>query len=150
MVGSMAARNALQGTHYRVVASPLASPSRRLPGLSPGGNRTFEDHREDHVMMIDPLVEQLLLPREAAKFFPPGPAGKTLHVAAIYRYMSAGVRGVVLESLNSPRKCTSKQAIARFLNRLSSPAHVLPKVATAAAPARGDRTIELELDRLGF
>ena len=47
--------------------------------------------------MIDPLIEDLLLPREATRYFPPGPGGKRLHVSAIYRYMSVGVRGIVLD-----------------------------------------------------
>ena len=100
--------------------------------------------------MIDPLTEDLILPREATRCFPPGPGGKRLHVCAIYRYMSVGVRGVVLESLNTPRKCTSRQAVARFLNRLSNPAQTLTRSPPGNTRVPTDRTIERELDRLGL
>jgi hypothetical protein len=101
--------------------------------------------------VIDPLTEELILPREATRLFPRCPKGKTLHISAVYRYMSAGVRGVVLESLDAPRKCTSRQAVARFLARLSSvgkPTPLLPRGDIAGRHA--DPDVEHELDRLGF
>jgi Protein of unknown function (DUF1580) len=100
--------------------------------------------------MIDPLAEKLLLPREATRYFPPGPSGRTLHVAAIYRYMSTGVRGVVLESLDAPRKCTSKEAVARFLRRLSDKDRQPTDAPIGGLRRPNDRAVEAELDRLGI
>ena len=48
-----------------------------------------------------------LVSREATFLFPRGLDGKRIHTSAIYRFMSKGARGVVLESLRAPRKCTS-------------------------------------------
>jgi hypothetical protein len=103
--------------------------------------------------MIDPLIEELVLPREATRYFPRGPTGKPIHVAGIYRYMSVGVRGVILESLDTPRRCTSVQAITRFIARLngtrtgpSTPAS--PRSHTARE--RAHHEVEQELDQLGI
>jgi hypothetical protein len=102
-------------------------------------------------MAIDPLNENLILPREAPALFPPGPNGKRIHTSAIYRYMSKGARGVVLESLNSPRKCTSKQAVARFLVSLSNHDRAPdPIVGAHVARERENRDVERALDRLGI
>jgi hypothetical protein len=97
------------------------------------------------------LNEELILPREATRCFPPGPDGKRIHVSAIYRYMKVGTRGVVLESLNAPRKCTSREAIGRFMDRLNNhalPGH--PATRSGAGRPRVDRRVEGELDRLGL
>jgi hypothetical protein len=101
--------------------------------------------------MIDPITEDLLVPREATRYFPRGPTGKPLHVAAIYRYMSAGVGGIILESINCPRKCTSRQAVARFLVRLTDRSRVArPTSRQEVACERPNSDIERELDRLGI
>ncbi len=101
--------------------------------------------------MIDPLTEDLILPREATRLFPPSPKGKRLHVSAVYRYMSVGVRGIILESIGTPRKCTSRQAVARFLARLNPLTRpTTSPVRDRFASERIDRDVEPELDRLGF
>lgn len=101
--------------------------------------------------MIDPLTEDLVLPELATGLFPRQPNGKKIHVSAIYRYMKYGCRGVLLESIRTPRLATSRQAVARFCRRLS-------EVSRPAAPAsrndvtkeRANHAVERELDRLGF
>lgn len=65
--------------------------------------------------MIDPLAEDLVSPAEATRLFPKGSNGKHPHVAKIYRLMKEGR----LEWLNAPRKCTSRQAVARCILDLS-------------------------------
>ncbi len=101
-------------------------------------------------MAIDPLREDLILPREATKLFPNGPNGKRIHISAIYRFMSVGVRGVILESLNAPQKCTSRQAVARFLGRLSNPSASTVHAPSTSDRLRTNREAEKELDRLGI
>src|SRR4051812_36217776 len=102
-------------------------------------------------MAIDPLNEQLILPREATALFPPGPNGRRIPPSGIFPSMGEGARGVVLESLNTPRKCTSKQAVARFLVRLSQRARPeLPQGGGVAARVRPDREAEHGPDRLGL
>lgn len=101
--------------------------------------------------MIDPLVEDLITPAEAADLYPKGRGGRKVHVAVVYRHMGPGVRGVVLESVRTPRLATSRQAVARFFRRLSEVRRP-PTLANPADPARGQavRAVEQELDRLGF
>jgi hypothetical protein len=63
--------------------------------------------------------------------------------------MLVGSRGVILESIRTPRLCTSKEAIARFFRKLSEgrgsdlPARPIVKSVS-------DRRVEEELDRLGI
>jgi hypothetical protein len=101
--------------------------------------------------MIDPLSEDLITPVEAARMLPRGRTGKPVHVSGVYRLMSRGCRGVVLERLCGPRICTSRQAVARFLSRLNSEA-AGPVPATPSCPGRerSGRRVDDELDRLGL
>jgi hypothetical protein len=101
--------------------------------------------------MIDPLNEELISPTEAARIFPKGAKGKPLHVTCIYRYMSHGCRGVVLESVNAPKKCTSRQAVARFIRDLTGEASC-PGPVTRSCPEgrRSNRLVEEKLDRFGL
>jgi hypothetical protein len=101
--------------------------------------------------MIDPLKEDLLTPREAVQVLPRGPTGKPLHVSGVYRLMTRGCRGIVLERLYGPRIVTSRQAVARFLQRLHSEA-AGPAPAAPSCPGRerSGRRVEDELDQLGL
>jgi hypothetical protein len=101
--------------------------------------------------MIDPLSEDVIVPSEATRIFPKGPNGKHPHVSFIYRAMKTGCRGVVLESIRTPRLATSRQAVARFLDRLTASGR------PSSAPARGlqergwaNPEVEIELDRIGI
>jgi len=72
-------------------------------------------------MTINPLQEQLVSLKDAAKLFPKNARGKHPHVSAIYRYTSHGCRGVALESMQAGSvRSTSREAVARFFERLSS------------------------------
>ena len=101
--------------------------------------------------MIDPLAEELIPPTEAAALYPRTARGKKVHVSRVYRDMSRGVRGVVLESIATPRLATSRQAVARFFGRLSEPTR--PPEAAPVARTNTKRAVEAldrELERLGF
>ena len=72
-------------------------------------------------MPIDPNSEQLISLSEAARHLPRQRAGKRPHVSCIYRWTTAGCRGVILESIQiGATRCTSKEALARFFRRLTT------------------------------
>ena len=97
--------------------------------------------------MIDPLVESLISPTVATREFPRGSNGKYPHVSKVYRLMKQGW----LESLKAPRLCTSREAVARCLLRMSAandPA--IPAPRSPAARSRANLEVERVLDRLGI
>ena len=101
--------------------------------------------------MIDTLVEDLITPAEATALYPRGPTGKKVHVSKVYRDMGRGVRGIVLESVRTPRLATSRQAVARFFRRLSEVSRpAAPAARSDVARERANHVVEQELDRLGF
>lgn len=70
--------------------------------------------------MIDPLNESIVSLSDAAKALPRRRGGKRPHVSCIYRWTVNGCRGVVLESIQiGGTRCTSKEALSRFFQRLS-------------------------------
>lgn len=74
-------------------------------------------------MAIDPIREQLISLKEAAKLFPKNARGKHPHISCIYRYTTTGCRGVVLESIQAGSvRSTSREAVARFFERLTNEA----------------------------
>ncbi len=71
-------------------------------------------------MPIDPNTETLISLTEAAKNLPTRRAGKRPHVSCLYRWSTAGCRGVVLETIQvGGTRCTSKESLARFFRRLT-------------------------------
>jgi hypothetical protein len=73
-------------------------------------------------MAIDLIDEQLLSLRDAARLLPARRCGKRPHVSCLYRWTTRGCRGVVLEFANvGGTRCTSREALQRFVQRLSSP-----------------------------
>jgi hypothetical protein len=99
--------------------------------------------------VIDPLVEDLIWPTEATNYYPRGAAGKKVHVCKVYRDMSKGHRGIVLESIRTPRLATSRQALVRFFARLSGASRMSVRP-HADQLVRKNQVAEAELDRLGF
>jgi len=99
--------------------------------------------------VIDPLTEQIITPREATRLYPRDHRGRKVHVATVYRHLGAGVRGIILESLRTPRLCTSKEAVSRFFRSLSERS-VSIAPATQVVKQMTDRRIDEELDRLGL
>lgn len=99
--------------------------------------------------MIDPIRESLIKPTVATRYYPRDAKGRKVHVSTVYRHMTTGVRGIVLESIRTPQLCTSKEAIARFFQNLSegpgSDSRVKPVIDRVS-----DCRVEAELDRLGI
>jgi len=64
--------------------------------------------------MLNTVSETLVSLAEAARLL-----GK--HVATAYRWSTAGVRGVVLETIQvGGTRCTSREAVQRFCERLTA------------------------------
>lgn len=101
--------------------------------------------------MIDPLTEEIIGLRDAARMFPKGSNGKYPHVGAVYRAIRLGFRGCKLESIRTPKLATSRQAVARFFRHLSEvdrPRGPLPR--SGATVERRNRAVDRELDRAGI
>lgn len=72
--------------------------------------------------MIDLQLEKLIALREAPHHLPRRPNGKRVHISACYRWISRGVRGVRLESVQvGGTRYTSLEALQRFADGLGSP-----------------------------
>ena len=102
-------------------------------------------------MMIDSSSETLLSLAEAASSLPRRRAGKKTHVSCVYRWTTKGCRGVVLESVQiGGTRCTSREALARFFDRLSrGDAADLPPVRTPAQRQRAAERALRELEKEG-
>lgn len=101
--------------------------------------------------MIDPNTEYLISLTEAAGHLPRRRAGKRAHVSCIYRWTTAGCRGVILESVQvGGTHCTSREALARFFRRLTQgDAADLPAIRSVAQRQRAADRAMRELDRAG-
>ena len=70
--------------------------------------------------MIDPTAEELITLAAACKLLPKRRRGKRPDVSCLYRWASGGLKGIVLETIQvGGTKCTSREALARFLRRLT-------------------------------
>jgi hypothetical protein len=86
------------------------------------------------------IDETILPPAEAAKELPRRRRGRRTHVSTLYRWMTSGCRGVVLESIQvGGTRCTSKEALMRFFERLSHP-DPAGRVGSHAGPTPTRRT----------
>ena len=98
--------------------------------------------------MIDPNTETLISLTEAAKLVPRRRAGKRCHVSCVYRWTTAGCKGVILESLQcGGTRCTSKEALTRFFDRLTfadDPRHDRRPDRRQRAAAAAERELERE------
>jgi hypothetical protein len=66
------------------------------------------------------IDETIIPPAEAAKELPRRRRGRKTHVSTVYRWMTSGCRGIVLESIQvGGTRCTSREALQRFFERLS-------------------------------
>lgn len=100
--------------------------------------------------MIDINTESVLSLADAAKRLPQRRGGKRPHVATLYRWASAGVRGVKLETLQvGGTLCTSLEALQRFCERCSGgAAESTPQ--TTRSRERQIKQAEAELERAGI
>src|SRR3954447_7108193 len=71
--------------------------------------------------MLDTTIETVLSLAEAAEGLPRRRRGRKTHVSTLYRWTTAGCRGVRLETIQvGATRCTSREALQRFFERLSS------------------------------
>lgn len=71
--------------------------------------------------MIDIENETLIPIGDVPSRLPPRPNGKRVHISAIYRWMSRGVRGIKLEVIKvGGSTYTSLEALQRFADWLSN------------------------------
>ena len=90
--------------------------------------------------MIDYLTEDILPLAEAAQILPSGRRGRPPHVSVLYRWAAKGLRGVQLEVLPAGGTlCTSREALARFFERLAAARNGEPNP-TPAPRSEGQRT----------
>ena len=102
-------------------------------------------------MAIDPLKEQPIALREAAKLFPKNARGKHPHISCVYRYTKTGCRGVVLESIQAGSvRSTSREAVARFFDRLTKEARTPVTPITGQGRRRAIEDAGQILDRTLF
>ena len=74
--------------------------------------------------MIDSASETLITLIQAADELPRRRRGRKTHISTLFRWSTAGCRGVVLETIQVGRtRCTSREALQRFFERLSRPVH---------------------------
>jgi hypothetical protein len=108
--------------------------------------------------MIDHETETVLSLTDAAATLPRRRGGRRVNVATLYRWASHGCRGVRLETIQiGGTKCTSREALGRFFNRLTDPGRD-PSVAAGSARhtaavrrlQRDQEAVVAELERLGF
>lgn len=90
--------------------------------------------------MIDVTKETVVSLTEAASLLPRLRRGRKPHISCLYRWTTAGCRGVALESVQiGATRCTSVEAIQRFCARLTQP--------HARIPAQSSRAREHQIAR---
>lgn len=95
-------------------------------------------------MAIDIQTEQLIGLDEAAKLFP-GRDGGSVHKFTVGLYARRGKLGVRLETvLAGPRRCTSIEAVARFIEAVTRAADGERPVQAIATRTRRQRDRDLK------
>jgi hypothetical protein len=85
--------------------------------------------------MIDSTTEHLISLADAARMVPCRRGGRRTHISTIYRWTTVGIGGIKLESLQcGGGRATSKEAMARFFQRLTDAASTSPVGAHPDAP----------------
>lgn len=98
----------------------------------------------------DLFSEGLVPLAAAAKLLPKRRGGKPTHVATLFRWVQRGVKGVRLEAVQCGGvKCTSRPALSRFFQRLTSGGDPLP-VKTTKQRKRNIERAERELAKAGI
>ncbi len=70
--------------------------------------------------MIDILNEKLIPLREVLKHLPARPTGRRVHISAVYRWITRGLKGIHLESVKlGGTTYTSQEALQRFADYLT-------------------------------
>jgi Protein of unknown function (DUF1580) len=96
--------------------------------------------------MIDFTIERLIEIKEAPSFIPGKP-----HLASVYRWFGKGVRGVKLETaLVGGRRFTSREAVQRFVDRLSNERGDAVQVRTPRQRTAAAERANAELESSGW
>lgn len=91
------------------------------------------------------ISEGLISLSAAAKLLPGRRRGKKPHVSCLYRWTTAGCKGVILEAVQvGGTRCTSREALDRFFARLSRVSHARRR--TVAGRERAVKAAERELE----
>src|SRR4051794_26071708 len=73
-------------------------------------------------MTIEISAESVITLANAAEALPRRRGGRKTHVSTLYRWATIGCRGVQLETIQiGATRCTSREALQRFFERLSLP-----------------------------
>jgi hypothetical protein len=87
------------------------------------------------------IDETIIPPLKATDDVPRRRRGRKAHVSTIYRWMTAGCRGIVLESIQvGGTLCTSREALQRFFERLSEQRRAGVVCTRQDGPSTGRRT----------
>ena len=101
--------------------------------------------------MIDTLKEKVFTLNAARRFFPRRRKNRRPDLATMYRWTGKGCRGIVLESVSvGGTRCTSREAIARFIERLTRLGDDGGSVRAPAARVRTNKAVEKTLDQIGI
>jgi hypothetical protein len=74
----------------------------------------------EDLTMIDSQIEHVITFPQATDELPRRRRGRKTHVSTLFRWTTVGCRGVVLESIQvGGTRCTSREALQRFFERLS-------------------------------
>lgn len=96
------------------------------------------------------LKEELLSLPAAARLLPRRRGGKKVHTATLYRWTTAGLKGVVLESLQvGGTRCTSQQALQRFFDQLNPLRTAHRSQDCRSQKSKQAMLVEKQLDDLG-
>lgn len=104
---------------------------------------------------IDLDCEALITLADAAKLVPTRRGGRPCNVSCVYRWTLQGLKGVRLEFIQAGgTRCTSREALARFFQRLTA-AHGgavqgAVKVPTPRKRRRAAEKADAELQRAGI
>jgi len=94
-------------------------------------------------MPIDPIKDRLLPLRDAAELFPRRRKGTKVNIATLWRWMTTGARGLVLETVRvGNQNYTTEQAVRAFIAAQSRPT-------AAPIPRSADSAIR-RLEKLGL
>lgn len=94
---------------------------------------------------MDLMTESCISLKAAAMLPELSRGGQAPHLATLWRWATHGVRGVVLETTHiGGRRVTSKEAVRRFLAKLSGEVVPPPSVARAKQIASAKAELEAE------
>jgi hypothetical protein len=106
--------------------------------------------------MIDSRSEQIITFVQAGDESPRRRRGRKIHVSCFYRWSTVGCRGIVLETIQiGGTRCTSREALQRFYERLSRPVQTgggpgpIPAVRTIAQRRRASEAAGRKLEESG-